>query len=71
MNEFKQFLYFALACIVAFVTIVASYGCAFYGVNDSQPNYYIIIGILNLGWLYFPGKYIYKVVKEHLKPKSE
>ena len=66
MDNFKDFLTFAAACIIIFATIVASWGCFHFGLAEHK-TYYMVLGIINLGWCYIPGKYIAGVIKQHLK----
>lgn len=68
MDEFKKFLKALAVVIVAGVTIAASVGSICYGMNDD--SFYILTGVLNFGWLYFPIREIVRYFKARNAQKT-
>lgn len=50
-KSFERFWHTALAFVLVILTIAASAGCIIFGAANHEP-FYIVVGILNLGWCY-------------------
>lgn len=50
-KSFARFWHIAIAFVLVILTIAASAGCINFGASNHEP-FYIVVGILNLGWCY-------------------
>lgn len=64
-QEFKNFLHGMLALVLLFVVVAASAGSINYGA-ESGKGLYIVMGALNLGWIYAIIRQLAKYLKKHI-----
>ena len=59
-NEFKNFITCVVMAVALIFTIAASAGAINYGAGAGNPSFYILAGIVNLGWVGLIGWLFYK-----------